>query len=79
MNTRCNLCQGSGLVKQTPKECPSCNGKKCIRCKESGFIKGCYGECNKCYGAGEIKIKKQTSNLLSHIWLNFLESRDSTS
>jgi len=78
MKVQCKLCQGSGLVQQTPIECPSCNGKKCIRCKESGYKRECYRECEKCLGSGEITTEEKPNSQL-HTWLNFWGSQGSNS
>lgn len=50
---QCDLCNGSGLIKQKVIVCPSCNGKSCIKCYERRYIQMPYGECIKCFGTGK--------------------------
>ena len=52
---RCELCNGSGLLKQEVIICPSCNGNSCMKCNERRYIQMPYEECTKCFGFGEIK------------------------
>ena len=52
--TRCNKCNGSGIMKyDKPIICKNCNGKTCYMCEYGGSCR-LMGECDVCFGKGEI-------------------------
>ena len=54
--TRCNICNGVGLIKVNIIVCSICDGLKCIQCNSTGLYQLPYIECNICDGLGEIRV-----------------------
>ena len=56
--TRCEQCQGIGLIKKNTQntlnipKCTCTSGLSCYKCENNKF-KGLYEECETCWGSGK--------------------------